>query len=59
MENTRDVKKWVNRGGLIAMAIGVIVYIATGGSAATAGEVVTVVAGVTGTVLILIRELLG
>ena len=54
-----DVKKWVNRGGLIAVALGVAAYVATGGEAGTAGNIVTIVAGLTGTALILIRELLG
>ena len=54
-----EVKKWINRGGLVAIVIGVVAYVASGGSVATATEVLTVVAGVTGTVMILIREILG
>ena len=52
-------KKWINRGGLIAIVVGVVAYIATGGDAGTAGEIVTAAAGITGAVLILIREILG
>lgn len=54
-----NVKKWINRGGLVAIVVGVISYVATGGDVGTAGEIVTVAAGLTGTVLILIREILG
>lgn len=54
-----QVKKWINRGGLVAIVVGVISYVATGGDAAGASEIVTVAAGLTGTVLILIREILG
>lgn len=54
-----NVKKWVNRGGLVAVAVGVVAFIVTGGDAGTAGEIVTMVAGITGTVLILIREIMG
>ena len=52
-------KKWINRGGLIAVVVGVVAYVATGGDAGTAGEIVTAAAGITGAVLILIREILG
>ena len=54
-----EAKKWINRGGLVAIIAGVVVYIATGGSVSTAAETVSVVAGITGAALILIRELLG
>ena len=54
-----NVKKWVNRGGLAAVIIGVAAYVATGGDAEGAKSFVTIVSGLTGTVLILIRELLG
>ena len=54
-----ELKKWINRGGLIAIIIGVATYVATGGDAGTAGSMVTVVAGITGAVLVLIREVLG
>jgi len=54
-----NIKKLINRAGLVAILVGVVAYVATGGSVATATEIVTVAAGVTGTVLILIREILG
>lgn len=53
------VKAWINKGGLVAIIVGVIAFVATGGDAETAGRTVTIVAGVTGTVMIFIRELLG
>ena len=54
-----EVKIWINRGGLIAIIVGLVVYFATGGGVETAGQLVSVVGGVTGAVLILIRELFG
>ena len=54
-----EVKAWINRGGLIAIIVGVAVYIATGGDAAGAGQIVTVTAGIVGAALVLFRELLG
>lgn len=52
-------KRWINRGGLIAIVVGVVAYVATGGDAGSAGEIVTAAAGITGAALILIREILG
>jgi hypothetical protein len=54
-----NAKKWINRGGLISIVVGVVAYVATGGDAGTAGEIVTAAAGITGAVLVLIREILG
>lgn len=52
-------KGWINKGGLIAIVISVVVYIATGGNAEAAGSIVTITAGITGAALILLREILG
>ncbi len=54
-----QAKKTVNRGGLLAIIIGVIAYAATGGSVETAGQVVTVTFGLVGAALVLLREVLG
>jgi len=54
-----ELKMWINRGGLVAMVIGVIVFIATGGDAGSAGQIVGTVASITGAALVLIRELIG
>lgn len=54
-----EVKKWINRGGLLAVIIGVVVYMAAGGDAQAAGQTVAAVASITGAALVLIRELIG
>ena len=54
-----SIKKWINRSGLIMVAIGVTSYLLTGGDAGTAGNVVTSVSGIVGALLVLTRELMG
>lgn len=54
-----ELKIWINRGGLIGIVIAVAVYVASGGSASTAAQIVTAASGITGAVLVLIREILG
>jgi len=54
-----DTKKWINRGGLLAMIVGVVAIVIGGGDVGAATQTVGIVAGVAGTVLVLIRELLG
>lgn len=54
-----EVKKWINRGGLIAMLVGVVLIVVGGGDVSAATETVGIVAGVAGTVMVLVRELLG
>jgi uncharacterized membrane protein YeaQ/YmgE (transglycosylase-associated protein family) len=53
------MKKWINRGGLVAIIAGVIAYAVTGGSVESAGQIVTVTFGLVGAALVLIREVLG
>lgn len=52
------VKKWLNRGGLILVAAGMVAITVGGGDTAAAIDVAGQVAGVAGAVVILIRELL-
>ena len=54
-----EVKKWINRGGLIAMIVGVVLIVVGGGDVSAATETVGIVASVAGTVMVLVRELLG
>jgi hypothetical protein len=54
-----NAKKWINRGGLIGMIVGVVMIVIAGGDVGAATQTVGIVAGVAGTVMILIRELLG
>ena len=52
------VKKWFNRGGLIAIGIGVILTIVGGGDPSAALATGATIAAIAGTVAILIREIL-
>ena len=54
-----NAKKWINRGGLIGMIVGVVMIVIAGGDVGAATQTVGIVAGVAGTVMVLIRELLG
>jgi hypothetical protein len=53
-----NTKKWINRGGLIAVVLGVVAIVVGGGDTsaalATAGEVATIA----GAVMVLIREIM-
>ena len=53
-----NTKKWINRGGLIGMIVGVVLIVIGGGDVSAATETVGIVAGIAGTVMVLIRELL-
>ena len=59
MAGKSEIKKAVNRAGLIAVVVGVVSYIATGGEAGSLGDIVTLTASLAGTALILIREIMG
>lgn len=50
-----ETKKWINRGGLAAVIVGVAVFVISGGSADTLSTVVSAV----GAVAVLLREILG
>jgi len=52
------LKKAVNRGGLIGIAVSVLAYILTGGDAGSAGQVVTISSGLAAAVLLMIREVI-
>jgi len=53
-----NVKKWINRGGLVAMILGVVLVVVGGGDVAAATETVGIVAGIAGAILVLIREIM-
>ncbi len=53
-----DVKKWVNRSGLIAVVIGIVLVVVGGGDTGAAIETAGTVATIAGAVMVLIRELL-
>lgn len=52
-----NVKKWVNRGGLIAIIVGVVGIVVGGGDPGAALATGTTVATIAGAVLILLREI--
>lgn len=51
------VKKWLNRGGLVAMIVGVVAITVGGGDTSSALETVGEAAAIAGTVAVLVREL--
>lgn len=51
-------KKWINRGGLLAVILGIVLIVAAGGDAQAAIQTAGVVAGIAGAVLVLFREIL-
>jgi len=51
-----NAKKWINRGGLIAMIVGAIAIVVAGGDMSAAQQTVATVATIAGSVLVLIRE---
>ena len=53
-----NIKMVINRSGLIAVIVGIISFIATGGEAGDIGSIVTLASSMTGAALILIREIL-
>jgi len=54
-----NAKKWVNRAGLAAVVIGVVLILVGGGDPATAIDAAGKVATIGGAVIVFIRELLG
>jgi len=54
-----NVKKWLNRGGLAAMVVGVVLILIGGGDTTQALDTAAKVATIGGSVLVLIREVLG
>lgn len=50
------VKKVLNRGGLVAMIVGVVAITVGGGDTGNAIDVVGQVASIAGTVMVLVRE---
>ena len=54
-----NVKKWLNRGGLVAVIAGIVLIVVGGGDAGAAIDTAGTVAAIAGSVLVLIREVLG
>jgi len=53
-----NVKAWINRGGLIAVVVGIVLIVVGGGDTGAAIETAGTVATIAGAVMVLIRELL-
>ena len=54
-----DVKKWINRGGLIAMVVGAVLLVVGGGDVDGAMGIAATAAAVAGSIIVLIREMIG
>ena len=54
-----NTKKWLNRGGLIGVIVGVVLIMVGGGDVPAALETAGTAATIAGGVLVLIREVLG
>jgi hypothetical protein len=54
-----EVKKWINRGGLIAMVLGIAAVVVAGGDTQAALGIAGSAAGIVGAILVLIREIAG
>jgi hypothetical protein len=52
------VKKWLNRGGLGLMVVGVVAIVVAGGDAQSALDTAGKAASIAGTVMVFVRELL-
>lgn len=53
-----NVKKWLNRGGLAAMVVGIVAIVIGGGDTGAALETAGEAAAIAGTVAVFVRELL-
>ena len=56
LDMSANVKKWVNRGGLIAVIAGIVAIVVGGGDTSAALETAGTVATIAGAVAVLIRE---
>jgi hypothetical protein len=52
-------KKWLNRGGLVAVIVGIVLIVVGGGDTGAVIDMAGTAAAVAGSVLVLIREVLG
>ena len=51
------VKKWMNRGGLIAVIAGIVMIVVAGGDTEAALQTAGLVAGIAGSLIIIVREI--
>lgn len=54
-----NTKRWINRGGLVAMIVGTIAIVVAGGDMSAAQQTTATVATIAGSVMVLLREILG
>jgi len=52
-----NVKKWINRGGLFAVVVGIVLIKVGGGDAAAAIETAGTVSAIAGAAIVFLREL--
>ena len=53
-----NVKKWINRGGLLGVVAGIVLLVIGGGDTGAALETAGLVATIAGAAMVVIRELL-
>ena len=53
-----NVKKWINRGGLLGVVAGIVLLVIGGGDTGAALETAGIVATIAGAAMVVIRELL-
>ena len=53
-----NVKKWINRGGLLGVVAGIVLLVIGGGDTGAALETAGTVATIAGAFMVLIREIL-
>ena len=51
------VKKWMNRGGLLSVIAGIVMIVIAGGDPESALQTAGLVAGIAGSLIIIVREI--
>ena len=54
-----NVKRWMNRGGLLGVVAGIVLIVVGGGDTGAAIETAGTVAAIAGAAMVFIRELIG